>query len=59
MVEFGLLEFVSKVCTYVYEVNFGTWLLVIFVWFVHELTGNLIEWLEKSFLLFNFMEECV
>lgn len=42
MVEFGLLEFVSKVCTYVYEVNFGTWLLVIYVWFVHELTGNLI-----------------
>lgn len=30
MVEFGLLEFVSKVCSYVYDGNFGTWLLVIF-----------------------------
>lgn len=59
MVEFGLLEFVSKVCSYVYDGNFGTWLLVIFVWYEHELNGDLIEWLKNSFLLFNFMEECV
>lgn len=43
MVEFSLIEFVSKVCACVYDDSFGTWLLIIFVWFEHELNGNLIE----------------